>query len=120
MCYADWTLGDNGKATITISFVYTPGGNNINLSSRDIGDELSIGELRERVEHARSITKEQKVILDKIKGLHRFFEQLDLVCNSVKEVSNLTSLCLIIGPNSCCRSIGTLNQDVMHFYCYTG
>ena len=54
-------------------------------------DELSVGELRERVEHARRITEEQKVVLDKINRVHRFFEQLDVVCNSVKEVSNSAS-----------------------------
>ena len=43
------------------------------------------------MENARKITEEQKVILDKIKHVHRFFEELDILCNAVKEVSYLTS-----------------------------
>lgn len=48
---------------------------------------LRAGELREQVEHARRITKEQKVVLDRINHVHRFFEHLDVACNAVKEVS---------------------------------
>lgn len=68
---------------------------------RYFSDRLNAGELRERVEHARRITKEQKVVLDKINRFHRFFEHLDGVCNSVKEVSDLIFLRLIVGPDAC-------------------
>lgn len=90
------------------------------ISPRDIIDESSAGELRARVEHARRITEEQKVVLDKIRRIHRFFEHLDLVCNSVKEVSNSICLKLFRSSYACRRSISTLKQDVMRFYCYTG
>lgn len=45
------------------------------------------GNLRDRVEGARRITEEQKAILDKIRGVHRFFQHLEEICNSIKEVS---------------------------------
>lgn len=51
MYYADYLLGDNGKAMISITFAYTPGGNNglfhreilmINRMQVNCEDELSI------------------------------------------------------------------------------
>lgn len=53
---------------------------------RDCSNKSSAGELRPRAEDARKITKDQKVILNKINGVHRFFERLDALCSSVKEV----------------------------------
>ena len=67
--------------------------------------KLFVGELREQVEDARRITEDQKVVLDKIKRVHRFFEHLDVLCNSVKEVRyspSLQSLLVLIpmaGPS---------------------
>ena len=39
------------------------------------------------VENARKITKEQKVILDRIKNVHRFFQSLETVCDAMEDVS---------------------------------
>ena len=45
------------------------------------------GELRERVEDARRITEEQKVVLDQIRHVHRFFQGLETICNGLEDVS---------------------------------
>lgn len=49
------------------------------------------GELREQVEKARRITEEQKVVLDKIRHVHVFFQGLETVCSAVKGVSRRDS-----------------------------
>lgn len=38
------------------------------------------------MENARRITEEQKVVLDKIKHVHRFFEGLEVVCSAIEDV----------------------------------
>lgn len=35
---------------------------------------------------ARRITEEQKMVLDKIRYLHRFFESLEVVCEAMEDV----------------------------------
>ena len=52
----------------------------------DIAYILSTGELRDQVEGARVITEGQEVVLDKIECVHRFFQELEVLCNAVKEV----------------------------------
>lgn len=70
------------------------------------------------MEKARRITAEQKVVLDKIRHVHRFFEDLDVLCNSVKEVRDSDSLQFVHVGNIFCRSIDTSKERVMHSYCY--
>ena len=60
------------------------------LMSYTITNMLRIGELRHQVENARKITEEQKVILDKIRHVHRFFQGLETVCDVVNDVSIAT------------------------------
>lgn len=38
------------------------------------------------MENARRITEEQKVVLDKIRHVHRFFEGLEVVCSAIEDV----------------------------------
>lgn len=54
---------------------------------RIIAYTVFAGELREQVEKARRITVEQKVVLDKIRHIHRYFQGLELVCEAVEDVS---------------------------------
>ena len=63
----------------------------ISCLKRITAHELLVGELRERIENARRITEGQKVVLDGIKHVHRFFQVLEQVCGAVDDVSQ-TSL----------------------------
>lgn len=71
------------------------------------------------MENARRITAEQKVLLDKIRHVHRFFEELDVLCNSVKEVRDLAILQPDHDRNTYCRSTSGLKAPAMHSYCCT-
>ena len=66
---------------------------------------ITIGDLREQVEKARRITEEQKVILDKIKHVHVFFQGLESVCGAVEDVSEATLLWIRSVPDDARRSI---------------
>lgn len=46
-----------------------------------------LGELREQVEGSRIITYQKDVLLDKIKRVHVFFENLEGICSTIKEAS---------------------------------
>ena len=48
--------------------------------------------MRNQVEKARRITEEQKVLLDKIQHVHRFFQGLEKVCDAVEDVSHACPL----------------------------
>lgn len=81
-------LKDNdGTVCVSLTFAYTPGGK-IERSSHIPLNDLFAGDLRERVEEARRITEDQKVLLDKIRRVYRFFESLEVACRAVGSVSN--------------------------------
>ena len=42
--------------------------------------------MREQVENARRITEDQKVLLDKIKHVHGFFEGFEVLSSAVEDV----------------------------------
>ena len=42
--------------------------------------------MRDQVNKTRTVIEEQQVLLDKIKRVQRFFEHLETICNSIKEV----------------------------------
>ena len=71
------------------------------------------------MEDARRITAEQKVVLDKIRHLHRFFEDLEALSDCVKEVRDSASLQSVHEGNTLCRSTSTLKVLVKHSYFYT-
>lgn len=77
-----------------------------------------LGDLREQVEQARKVTEEQKVVLDKIRHIHRFFEGLEVVCGAVEDVRTL----LVISfrkINDARSSIHTLKLCLQLFFHYT-
>ena len=69
------------------------------LDSPVSGIDFTKGDLREQVENSRQITNEQQAILDKIERVRRFFESLQGICNSVKEVSLSTALFMCMRPD---------------------
>lgn len=79
--------------SVTITFAYTSGGNiNIWIAASQIKcANLFLGDVRERVEEARRVTEDQKVVLDKIRHVHRFFKSLEVVCSAVEDVSGHSS-----------------------------
>lgn len=82
----DGAQGDDGTASTTVVFAYTPGGNDF-VFHNAYCLQRSTGEMQGQIDKARRITAEQKVLLDKIRHVDRFFQELDVLCNSVKEVS---------------------------------
>lgn len=97
---ADSLPGASYGAMIKIIFAYSPGGNGYKLDLGMNYHQRFTGEQRNQVEKARRITAEQKVVLDKIRNAHRFFEDLDILCNSVKEVRNSASLLPVYDNNA--------------------
>lgn len=53
-------------------------------------NELVTGTIRDQMENALRITEELKVILDKIRHVHKFFEGLQVMCSALDEVSTHT------------------------------
>ena len=43
--------------------------------------------MRDRVESARRITEDQKVVLEKIKHVHEFFKSFEVVSSAIEDVS---------------------------------
>ena len=42
--------------------------------------------MREQLESARRITRDEKVVLDKIKHVHEFFKGFEDVCDAIEDV----------------------------------
>ena len=45
--------------------------------------------MREQVERVRRITEGQKVVLDRIKHVHEFFKNFEVVCRAIEDVRAL-------------------------------
>lgn len=79
-------LLDKTGVSVTLEFSYTTGGNTRPRVSFSIAYKCTTGEVRDQVEDARTITDRQTAVLDKIKRVHVFFENLEGICGAIKEV----------------------------------